>query len=273
MEQILYSIRMHATCLGAHLSGAEALVSEGELKQAAADLVERALCHSRGKAQSIRISIDDITDAEVEKGSLPDLVTVPVVDYREGRQAAAQLLRRVGVSMLAITRSMDALSRGAAGGNRPMRGAMLVDADRGERLEPDTARGVRVSRLGLTTSAADALRSALQPLGLDNAHVREALTLAGKVLASGQVLAELCWSDDPDYTAGYVAAPGLGYIRFPHLKPLGDVRGGRAFFLPSTLYDRAPLISFLQDTPWLADRVGRLHPPVPLEALRDFLDR
>ncbi|MDW7645623.1 MAG: 6-carboxyhexanoate--CoA ligase [Desulfuromonadales bacterium] len=273
MEESLYSIRMHATCLGDHLSGAEALVSESELRAVAGDLVARALGHSRGKAQSIRISIDDLTGTEAKKGSLPDLVTVPVDDYREGRRAATQLLAGAGISDLAITRTLDALSQGAAPGHKAMRGAMLVNAASGERLEPDPARGVRVSRLGLDAATADALRCALRPLGLDNAHVREALLLAAKVLASGQVLAEICWSDDPDYTAGYVAIPRLGYVRFPHLKPLGDVRGGRAFFLPSGLHDSAALISFLQDTPWLAVRLGRLNPPISLEALRDLLDR
>ncbi|BCA79410.1 6-carboxyhexanoate--CoA ligase [Desulfuromonas sp. AOP6] len=273
MESTLYSIRMHATRLDTHLSGAEALVSETELKRAAADLVERALGHSKGKAHSIRISIDDLTDTEVVRGRLPDLVTVPVADYLDGRQAAAKLLRWAGVSNFAITRSMEDLGRGAAPGNKAMRGAMLVDAVSGERLEPDTSRGVRVSRLGLTPATTDALRSALQTLGLDNDHVREALALAGKVLASGQVLAELCWSDDPDYTAGYVAAPGLGYVRFPHLKPLGEDRGGRAFFVPPALRDLTSLIFFLQETPWLADGLGHLHPPIALETLRELLDR
>jgi 6-carboxyhexanoate--CoA ligase len=73
------------------------------------------------------------------------------------------------------------------------------------------------------------LRQKLEAQGLGHFRTLEALAVATKVLWSG-VLAELCWSDDPEYEAGYVATPAAGYARFPHFKPRGAV-GGRAFFL------------------------------------------
>ena len=69
------------------------------------------------------------------------------------------------------------------------------------------------------------------------------------------LIAELCWSDDPDYTAGYVCAPGFGYLRIPHLKQAGDPHGGRAFFfMPG--FRLADTIRFLEETPFLIDRLG-----------------
>jgi 6-carboxyhexanoate--CoA ligase len=136
---------------------------------------------------------------------------------------------------------------------------MLVDALDGRRLEFDAARGVRVSRMDLEERAAAVLARELQAIGLNNTHVQEALVLAAKVLHAPGVLAELCWSDDPDYTAGYVAAPCLGYVRFPLLKPRGEDRGGRAFFLaPGT--DVTGLYRFLEKQAVLVDRVGRMLP-------------
>ncbi|NIQ93878.1 MAG: hypothetical protein GWN87_06430 [Desulfuromonadales bacterium] len=61
--------------------------------------------------------------------------------------------------------------------------------------------------------------------------MREAMVLAAKVISTPGVLAELCWSDDPSYTAGYVASPEAGYQRLTHLKPFGERLGGRAFFV------------------------------------------
>jgi 6-carboxyhexanoate--CoA ligase len=61
--------------------------------------------------------------------------------------------------------------------------------------------------------------------------VREALTLASKVLSSRRIIAELCVSDDPDYTTGYIASRKFGYVRIPNIKSAGSKEGGRAFFV------------------------------------------
>jgi len=261
MKQPLYSIRMQASRNGHHLSGAERLGSEGELESLAASLVKRALEHMRGRAETIHLSIDKVDEATIGYGVLPDLNTYLVDDYHQGRRAAAAILRKVGVSFAAIDGAMGSMASGAAPDGHSMRGAMLIDALSGGRLEPDQARGVRVSRMDLTEKARHELTLGLGLLGLDNAHVREALVLAGKVATAPGILAELCWSDDPDYTAGYVASAQLGYIRFPHLKPRGEERGGRAFFLAAGKQNLAELIDYLQLKPLLFDRIGQLHHP------------
>jgi 6-carboxyhexanoate--CoA ligase len=147
-----------------------------------------------------------------------------------------------------------------------MRGAMLVDAVSGERLEPDRVRGVRVSRMDLTAAAERELRERLRKAGLDNPHVREALVLAAKVLGTPGMIAELCWSDDPDYTAGYVCSAERGYVRFPHLKPQGDPLGGRVFFLCPGL-DPQALIDYLERSALLFDEVGAVNGETCREAL------
>lgn len=263
MKHPLFSIRMQASIKGQHLSGAERLSAADDLDRLAASMVNRALGHMRGRAEKIQLTIEEVETEQIEYGTLPDVRTYLVDDYHQGRQAAAAILNNTGVTPLAIDRAMAAMASGAAPDGQNMRGAMLIDAKSGHRLEPDQARGVRVSRMDLTAQANEELVHGLRALGLDNAHVREALILAGKVLTAPRIVAELCWSDDPEYTAGYVANAQQGYVRFPHLKPLGDERGGRAFFLASGEHKLSELIDYLQTTPLLFDRIGHLYPAQP----------
>jgi 6-carboxyhexanoate--CoA ligase len=259
MTPDLFSIRMHASRGGAHLSGAERLVPASELERLAAELLRRALEHPRGVADAVRLSIEAVPPTVLRRGRLPDLRTVTVADWRQGRQAALHFLDGAGVAADAARVAMTALAEGPAPGGRSMRGAMLIDVQSGQRLEPDRERGVRASRMDMTPAAEGELRRGLAVLGLDNAHVREALVLAAKVLSVPGIVAELCWSDDPDYTAGYVAAPAFGYVRFPHLKPPGEERGGRAFFVRREGLDLAALIEHLERSVLLVDRIGELH--------------
>lgn len=256
MSEPLYSLRMHASRQNGHLSGCERLAAHGDLERLAGEMVSRALRHPRGCAEQIRLSIDLVPVAAIGRGRLLDLHTLAVDDYHQGRQAAHQLLLAAGVEARAVEAAMTGIAQGAGSDGRSMRGAMLVDALSGARLEADPARGVRASRMDLTPVAAAQLRQQLAQRGLDNPHVREALVLATKVLAAPQVLAELCWSDDPEYTAGYVATREQGYVRFPHLKPLGDERGGRAFFVHRQGLDRDALVRFLEQAVLLIDEVG-----------------
>lgn len=271
MTAPFFSIRMHSTRGGSHHSGAERLVTATELETVSAQLLRRALEHSRGCADSIRLNVDVVPCSQLRTGRLPDLATVRVSDYHQGRQAAAALLQHSGVSARAAHLALEALAAGAAPDGGSMRGAMLVGAVSGARLEADPSRGVRVSRMDLAPEAARLLQLQLEPLGLNNPHVREALVLAGKVLAAPGIVAELCWSDDPDYTAGYVASPVLGYRRLTQLKPLGDERGGRAFFIQPDLQDLSGLQRQLEESVLLFTEVGAVAGEVSWENLRATL--
>lgn len=259
MEPSFYSIRMRAASDARHISGAERLAAADRLDALAAEMVRRALRHDKGQADNIVLTLEKIDPATVVRLGLPDIRTVQVTSVRQGRAAALAMLLRAGVSQRAALRAMDSMIRGAARDGGSMRGAMLIDAVSGRRIESDCRRGVRVSRMDLEEQAAAELKTLLRGAGLDNPHVREALVLAAKVLHGPGVLAELCWSDDPGYTAGYVAAPALGYVRFPLLKPQGEERGGRAFFVAPEV-DLKSLVDYLERQVVLVDRIGRMLP-------------
>ncbi len=260
MPNVLNSLRMRAEREGQHISGAERLLETTDLTTAAVELLQRALQHPRGPAEHIYLQVDPIPANQVNSGTLPDLHNHQVSDWQQGRELAQQLLETAGVSKIAAAKALSALAEGAAPDGSSMRGAMLVDAESGQRLEADQARGVRASRMDLSASARAQLRQLLAVEALDNPHVIEALTLAAKVIAAPGVLAELCWSDDPDYLAGYVASSQLGYQRINHLKPAGEERGGRAFFIRRAEIELPELVAWLERTPLLIEQVGKIHP-------------
>jgi len=258
METKLYSIRMRASRNGGHISGAERIAPRDALEEIAASLLRRALSHPKGESDAIHLAVDVVDPSAVCRGRLPDLTTVAVDDWRQGRRAALATLIDAGVGEEATRKAMEVLAAGASPLGGVMRGAMLVGARSGRRLESDLCRGVRVSRMDLTKEAERSLRAELASLGLDNPHVREALVLAAKVISAPRLVAELCWSDDPDYTAGYVASKKTGYVRFPHLKPFGETRGGRAFFVEEEGLDMVALIDYLEHCAFLVDDIGAL---------------
>lgn len=70
--------------------------------------------------------------------------------------------------------------------------------------------------------------------------------LASKVAGADDIIAELCWSDDPDYVTGYVASSKFGYKRIPVMKEMGSPVGGRIFFVKEGT-DLNSLCSYLQE--------------------------
>lgn len=243
----LYSIRMRAAqggpheLGGRHISGAERLVAPAAIETTVTGLVQRALTHSRGRADFINVTVEMVDPASVRRVALLPVKTIPVRDYQEGRAAALDRLAAAGVTKTAAAKALARL----LALTESMRGAMLVDARSGERLDTYGQRGVRVTRMDISPDGERVLRAALRRQGLDNDHVREALVLASKVVSAPGVVAELCWSDDPEYTAGYVAT-AQGYMRFPHLKPGGSGIGGRVFFLaPGAAVE--DIVVYLQD--------------------------
>ena len=83
-------------------------------------------------------------------------------------------------------------------------------------------------------------------------------------------MAELCWSDDPAYTTGYVAIPRVGYVRLPHLKAAGDAHGGRALFVaPGS--DAGLVSAWLEDAPCLIHGPLHIHSPERLTAVMEAL--
>jgi 6-carboxyhexanoate--CoA ligase len=81
-------------------------------------------------------------------------------------------------------------------------------------------------------------------------------------------MAEVCISDDPDYTTGYVASAGLGYIRIPHIKRKKDRRGGRVFFLREGA-SVPDVMEYLEKTPVLVNSISPYFGEMSLDEILD----
>jgi 6-carboxyhexanoate--CoA ligase len=231
-----------------HISGAEGLYDLSDTPGVAKKYIERALEHPRGRADKIVITIESIPGSPKRISSLP-VITVSSRTPVEGKRLITKILCSLGISDKAIKTALTTLSKGE------MRGASLIATGSGKRIEHNTERGVRASRLGITGSALKRLEAALSGCGINTETVREAVVLASKVASSKAVIAELCISDDPDYTTGYVASSRYGYIRIPNIKPAGSRAGGRAFFVEDAS-DAGEVTAYLEGSPVIIDRIS-----------------
>jgi len=255
MHGDLYSVRMRASKSGRHLSGAERIVPRDKIDGVLRDLVARAL----GRAavpEEITVTVEHLDDAPLLELAALDVVTINSRDAQEGRCAAKRVLQKAGVSLVASETAIRSLGSGPGTSGEIMRGAMIMDCRSGERLEKDPKRGVRASRFDWSEAASNEIDSRLVAVGLTHFRTKEALALATKVAHAPGVVAELCWSDEPDYTAGYVASLVTGYVRFPWLKDFGDVKGGRVFFVDRASLDMDALTRFLKTKAVLVTAAG-----------------
>ena len=256
-----YSVKMRASSDGHHVSGAEKIVSVASVSKVASRLVERALSHERGTPDFINVKIESLPADILRLKALP-VKTHVVATPAEGRALAARLLAEAG-----IANADEIMARFSE--THSLRGAMLLDADTLERLEPDQSRGVRATYMD------DAAALAKGTAGVKN-HYAEAIVLATKVQNAPNIIAEICVSDDPDYVTGYVATRELGYRRITVLKEKGDPNGGRIFLYRGSRDEVAKTIEFLERTPVLVDDVPTLssaaNAPRRFDALADALD-
>lgn len=239
----LYSVRMRAAQGGPHengghhISGAERIVTLNQVGAIAQSLAERALHHSKGTADFINITVDLIPSETITYIECLKVNEHFANTVAEAHQLAVELLQGADISETAVKHAIYLLE----GLDSSMRGAMLVDAISGERIDSGN-RGVRVSHMDSFDS---------EKLG-DNEHMREALVLASKVQSAEGIVGELCWSDDPDYTVGYVACNDI-YHRIPSMKEFGSNLGGRVFFV-KTNTDVDCVIKYLEKAPVLVQQ-------------------
>ena len=231
----LFSVKMRSSALGSHISGAERIVEEREVPDVCAAMGTRALAHGKGKPDSITVTVTAI-DGEVAH--------IPALPIREAHCADPAEARETVIDALAPLTPHAAEAWELLTGVRDMRGAILFHATTGARLEPDHARGVRVTSMDAATATGERPEA-----HSGKTRVTDALVLASKVAHHPAVLAEVCISDDPDYTTGYVASTELGYLRVPNMKPTGSPVGGRLFVVDTD--DPADLITYLEHTPVL----------------------
>lgn len=250
MPNELYSIRMRAAQGGAHeqggrhVSGGERLGQKADLHELVSEMLTKSLNHSRGDCDFIQVIVEKLPDAEIQTIPPLPVSTDEAQNVQEGRNTAVTHLSTLGISDIAIKQGFILLEQSAN-----QRGAIILDGLTGERLDHRQLKGVRVSQMDWDAKGWAQWTASHKSLG--SPRIREALALASKVSSSPYTMAELCWSDDPDYVTGYVASPAIGYKRITHLKEEGDPCGGRIFFVK----ENCPVedyIAYLEETPvWI----------------------
>lgn len=246
----MYSVKMRSSRGGVHghggrhISGAEQIVSAENMDAAVLSMLHRARAHGRGQADFINLKVEEIQMRQVVYCPLLPVYQMNTRTKEEGRQRAREELLRIGVSDRAVTCAFQLLESLTDS----MRGAAVIDAESGMRLDDLKERGVRCSSMDAEDAAHFA--SVMTSRGMGGDHPREALVLASKVAYAEGTVAELCWSDDPEYVTGYVGSRRFGYGRITVMKDLGDPVGGRVFFVePGT--DIKAYEDYLQNRPVL----------------------
>ena len=239
---MLFSVKMRASrAVGRvveHVSGAERIVPPDAVPQTVSSLAARAQRHDRGSPDSINIRVDAIDEAACLRLPALPARALDCADAAAGRRIAIDLLAAAGVRNAgAILSLLPAASR--------LRGAMLVDAESLERLEPDRERGIRATCMDVSGQSPSPVKD----------HYREALVLATKVANAPHIVAEICISDDPGYVIGYVASRKTGYVRIARMKESGDPCGGRIFLYDGPHAALPETVHFIERVPVLVEAV------------------
>ena len=237
----LKCVKMRASLGGAHISGAERIVAARDVSRVVSSLASRALSHEKGSPDFVNIKVESCGEPRRIPALAVSTETVSTPD--EGWRRVDELLREAGFSRTDEIRSLFRETYS-------MRGAMLLDADTLERLEPDRERGVRATYM-------DSADSFVSSVGVKD-HYSEAIVLATKVQAAPGIVGEICMSDDPDYVTGYVATKTLGYRRITVLKQKGDPSGGRIFLYRGPREAVAETVRFLEREPVIVTDVPAL---------------
>jgi len=229
-----------------HISGAEGIYEEPDISRICSELIRRALFHPRGRPDRIILAVEEIKESPVKISLLP-LRTLECPSPTAAWELIIQHMKMRGVSVQALKTALRVLKS-----DTTMRGAALVTVNTGRRQEPDRARGIRVSRLGIDKTSEKMLAHKLSALHINNPTVKEAVILASKVASCKDVVAEVCISDDPHYTTGYIASRTFGYLRIPNIKKTGELHGGRVFFVREN-FVREKVINYLERKPVLLE--------------------
>lgn len=230
-----------------HISGAEGIYAKPDVNKVLREYTQRAMEHPRGRPDEIVITVERLRRKPRSVPLLP-LTELRCNSRKQAREAVLKILQSTGISGKALKTAFQVIDSG-----QTLRGATLISVRSGRRLEPDMHKGVRVSCFGIDKGTSRVLESGLSRAGINTGAVREALVLASKVASCHDIAAELCISDDPDYTTGYIASGETGYLRIPFIKKRGSRAGGRAFFVKQKA-DTGSIIEYLKYMPLIAGK-------------------
>lgn len=234
MDNQLYSLKMRASQkledTELHISGAEKIIAKDNIINCCEQMIDRAMNHAKGEANLIHIKLESVdANAITHLDALP-VTTVQVENATEGM---AQMLHFLKEAHLDRAEEILALLETTYS----MRGAMLLNVDTMERMEPDPQRGIRATYMDIA-DANDSRR--------EKNHFKEALVLATKVSHHPNIIGEICISDDPDYVTGYFASKKAGYVRITKLKEMGSPNGGRIFLFRGSRKEAEDCIHYLE---------------------------
>lgn len=229
------------------------------VRRVAREYFERALGHPRGFPSEINVKVNAVQEEPLRVRSLR-VATVDTESSQVAKEFIREALRGLGLSRLAIRKGLQIVFSEIT-----MRGAAVLTVS-GRRLDPDRKRGVRATELGITGRALLTLTRRLRDVHIDTETVKEALVVASKIASFRDVVAEICVSDDPDYTTGYIASSRTGYVRIPQVKLPGQRCGGRVIFVREGT-DFAELEDFLEKTPVLVSSVSNVSGVISIHEL------
>lgn len=246
---MLYSVKMRADDGERHICGAEGIYSETQIYETQTLYLKRAINHPRGKAKKINITIAELPLPPKEIKSLP--VSTCDIKDTSAKDIIFTLLKALKCSNIAINKAMEIIFNQTS-----LRGAAIIDPKIGQRLDSNSTRGIRASMFGLSDDALSVLNQNIETFGLIDTRVKEGLEIASKIASCNEVLAELCVSDNPDYTTGYVASRKYGYVRIPFIKESGSYCGGRVIFIKHDIKDIKGILTYLENTPVMITEIS-----------------
>lgn len=247
-----YSVRMRSSQGashengGLHISGAERLVEQAGVEKVANEMIRRAMNHSRGKTDFISIKIETIQERVIQRISPLTVKKADNQSHQTAKQVLQDQLQKTPISASLLSTYYDWMVNDCL-----TRGAIVVDVKSGKRIDQNGNRGIRVSHFDWDQAFIEKWPE--KTLGSYSERRAEAIALASKVVAAGTIC-ELCCSDDPEYTTGYMTIQGK-YIQIPNIKEEHSTNGGRVFFIDSSKIDLDEYIHYLEKVPVLVGGV------------------
>ncbi|MDD5434460.1 MAG: 6-carboxyhexanoate--CoA ligase [Nitrospira sp.] len=251
---------MRASSNDIHVSGSERILNEACLEKVFEEVICKALS-SYNHPEKILINVDTVEPESIEYIQALDIRTITPSSYADAEKTAKEILKSTGISHAVINAAFSLLRNGATPEGHNMRGAIIMDIVTGNRIEPDLRRGVRVSRIDYAEEARHNLKKELQRYGIFHDRVTDAVAIASKVCSRKETVAELCWSDNPEYTTGYVASEKTGYVRITNMKETGSTKGGRVFFVNPEALSLNDYIHYLERQPVIIKNAGQVYAP------------
>lgn len=224
----MYSVKMRANQHDIHISGAETLCEASELPAVLQTFYQKGFFHQNGQPDFMNLKIEKVTSPVLR------LPALSIID--DSNADLTQLCRQNGITEKALNQGWSYIKNATC-----YRGAVILCAETGKRLDKTNERGVRATRFAFKQNSEEATL---------NDRVQDALAIATILSHNPNVRGELCVSDDLHYTTGYFATSQTGYHRLHHLKEDNTREGGRVIFADENI-DIQDYIHFIEEIPKL----------------------